>query len=327
VPVVSRTGTVLGGLFFGHSQTGIFTDRAEHIVAGLAAQAAIAMDNERLYEELQEQVTTHVALNAALREAAATRDQALADAQAALRIRDAFLASISHDLRTPLGTIKGFTQLVLRQAGRTPTLDSANVTELLTNVDRSTKKMAAMIDELLDLTRLEAGHSLELNREPTDLVTLAHGLADDHQRGTHTHRIQIEATVPALVGTWDEARLERVVANLLSNAIKYSPDGGTITITLTREETAAGVWAVVTVRDQGVGIPAVDLPHIFERFRRGANVAGQTHGIGIGLAGSKQIVEQHGGTIAVTSTEGAGTTVTVRLPVDPPPDPDQVTDS
>jgi signal transduction histidine kinase len=120
----------------------------------------------------------------------------------------------------------------------------------------------------------------------------------------------VEATVPALVGRWDGARLERVLLNLLANAVKYSPGGGEISLTVSQEDH----WATVVVRDQGLGIPTADLPHIFERFHRAGNV-GRITGTGIGLAEARQIVEQHGGTITVASQEGSGTTFALQLPL------------
>ncbi|MGD9892656.1 MAG: ATP-binding protein [Dehalococcoidia bacterium] len=278
-------------------------------------------ERKRTEEALQEQMQVHVILNTALRETAEVRDQALADTQAALRVRDDFLGSISHDLRTPLSSIKGLTQLLTRQAGRSATLDSAQLAPILTTIDAATRKMATMIDELLDVTRLNAGQILELDRQPTDLVPLVQAAVAECQRTTDEHRVVISTVVPALVGEWDAVRLDRVVANLLSNAVKYSPQGGTITVMVMAETTGADAWATFTVQDRGVGVSATDLPHIFDRFHRGANVSGHIGGIGIGLAGCKQIVEQHGGGIAVASEEGVGTTVTVRLPCDSPDEP------
>ena len=118
-----------------------------------------------------------------------------------------------------------------------------------------------------------------------------------------------------LVGKWDVLRLERVIGNLLANAIKYSPNGGEIIVTLSAEQDAQGAWGKLSVRDTGVGIPADDLPHIFEWFHRGANVKDQIAGSGIGLAGARQIIEQHGGSMGVTSEEGQGSTFTIRLPL------------
>jgi signal transduction histidine kinase len=109
-----------------------------------------------------------------------------------------------------------------------------------------------------------------------------------------------------------------VLSNLLSNAIKYSPLGGPISVRIACHETETGPWAVVMVADQGVGVPAADLPHVFERFHRGTNV-GRIAGSGIGLAGAKVIVEQHGGMLDIESSEGTGATVTLQLPIHPIP--------
>jgi signal transduction histidine kinase len=133
---------------------------------------------------------------------------------------------------------------------------------------------------------------------------------------TARHTVQVEADSEPLVGDWDAGRLGRALANLLSNATKYSPDGGEVVVGLAREQGAGGAWAVLRVRDRGIGIPAADLPHVFEPFYRAANAVAQAGGAGIGLAGARQIVEQHGGMIDVESRDGEGTTVTVRLPLD-----------
>ena len=122
-------------------------------------------------------------------------------------------------------------------------------------------------------------------------------------------------TEDELVGFWDAARLERVIANLVNNAIKYSPEGGEVIVRITRDTDEAS-WAVVAVEDHGIGIPKSDLPRVFERFQRGANVQGRIGGAGIGLASARQIVEQHGGSIGVQSQKGVGSTFTVRLQLD-----------
>lgn len=296
VPVVTRAGEVTGGLFFGHSEPGVFSARAERIATGIATHAAIALENARLY--CQEQ-------------------QARDAAQRALRVRDEFLGSISHDLRTPLTTIKGPTQLVLRQASRAPTLDSSRVTQSLQLVDAATITMTRMVDELLDLTRLESGRPLDLQRAPDDAVALVRLLVEQHQRGTSDHRLALSTELSGLAVCWDNARMERVLSSLLSNAMKYSPEGGAVTVRLTAETVDGRPWLRVVVADEGLGIPAADLPHIFERFHRASNVQGHIKGSGIGLAGARQIVEQHGGTITVESAEDVGTRVTICLPCEP----------
>jgi signal transduction histidine kinase len=113
--------------------------------------------------------------------------------------------------------------------------------------------------------------------------------------------------------------MERVIRNMLDNAIKYSPAGGDIVVRADAEECGDGTWAVLAIQDRGIGIPAADLPFVFDRFHRGGNVAGRIAGSGIGLTGARQIVEQHGGAIAVESREGEGSTFTLRLPLAPSP--------
>lgn len=266
-----------------------YTEADLRFAQELAGRAALAVDNARLYR----------------------------DALAALHVRDEFLAAISHDLRTPLTTVRGLAQVALRRLQRVEPAARAAVAMPLAKVDEAAEKMASMIDSLLDLSRLESGRPLELDRQPIDLVALVHDLAEEHGRGAPAHQIQVEATIATLNGLWDPARLERVLANLLSNAIKYSPDGGRIGVIVAVEhDEAAGIeWAMITVQDDGIGIPAADLPTIFERFRRGSNVPAHIRGVGIGLAGARQIVEQHKGTLTVESEEGKGSSFTVRLPI------------
>jgi signal transduction histidine kinase len=118
------------------------------------------------------------------------------------------------------------------------------------------------------------------------------------------------------MGWWDESRLERALGNLVGNAVKYSPPGAEVRVLISQQTDARGAWAVVEVKDRGVGIPAEDLPHIFERFHRAANVSGRLPGPGLGLPGAREVVEQHGGEIWSESEEGHGSTFTVRLPLE-----------
>lgn len=230
------------------------------------------------------------------------------------RFEHEFLGDIAHDLKNPLTAARVQAQMMLRRlrAGRL-VVETAGAG--LAAIEANTARMSRRIDELGDIAQLRIGRSLELRPEPTDLVALAQQLAASWRQATERHDIRVAADVPHLIGQWDATRLERVLDNLLSNAVKYSPHGGPIDVRIGRDDVAMGAWAVVTVRDEGIGVPAEDLPSIFERYRRAGNVAGRVAGRGIGLAGAKQIVEQHGGTIDVASEEGCGTTVTVRLPV------------
>ncbi len=210
--------------------------------------------------------------------------------------------------------IRAQTQLLARRR-RTGRLDDETVETGLKEIDRGTARMVRRIDELSDIAQLRLGRALELRPEPTDLVALAEQLAASWRRATDGREIRVVANTPDLTGDWDPVRLERVLDNLLSNAVKYSPQGGPIEIRINREGGSASGWAVLTVRDEGMGVPAADLPWIFERFRRAGNVTGRVAGTGIGLAGARQIVSQHGGTIELESDEGRGTSVTVRLPL------------
>ena len=225
------------------------------------------------------------------------------------RERDALLAAAAHDLKNPIGIVKGSAQLLLRSLRRTGTVPAERLEPVLTTIEATATRMGALVDELLDATRLRLGQRLALDRRPTDLVGLARALTGAFQGATDAHRIHLNAAVPTLVGDWDEARIGRVLGNLLSNAVKFS-EGGDVRVDVAREDG----WAVVRVSDEGVGIPVDELERVFARFRRGSNAAGVA-GTGIGLAGAREIVEQHGGTIGVESALGEGATFTVRLPL------------
>ena len=233
--------------------------------------------------------------------------------QQAIQARDDFLAAVSHDLKNPLAAIRGSVQMLERTLARGSTVPPERLRRSIQTISGAAVRMTALIDELLDVARLRMGQPLLLERSPTDLVALARQLAAMQQTATEHHQIVVEAAVPELVGTWDGRRLERVLENLLSNAIKYSPAGGEITVRLERD--ADTDMAVLSVRDRGIGIPAADLPYVFERFRRAANVLGRIEGTGIGLAAAGQIVHEHGGSVDLQSREGEGTVVTVRLPL------------
>lgn len=236
---------------------------------------------------------------------------ALAAAEAAINARDEFVAVVSHDLRNPLAALKGQVQMVQRRAARGEVPTAEQLIERLNVVQSSIAALSAQIDELHDATQLQAGRRLDLRKAPTDLVLLARECVIRHQHTSESHRLRFESAVPELVGNWDGARLERVLANLLSNAIKYSPSGGEILVNVRPEAD----WGVVSVADRGLGIPQADLPYVFERFRRASNVGRLIAGSGLGLAGARDIVEQHEGTIEVTSQEGRGSTFVVRLPL------------
>lgn len=238
--------------------------------------------------------------------------QDVTDRKQAERAREELLASVSHDLKSPLTVIRGHAQLLQMKARRVGS-NPAELGEGLAKIDAAASRMAAQLTELLDVARLQMGEELELQREPFDLVAMVRERVGVHQQTTRRHEIVVETDREVVDGEWDRARLERVLDNLIGNAVKYSPAGGTIDVRICNERDGSGDWAVVTVADQGVGIPVSDLPNVFAPFQRGGNV-GTIPGTGVGLAGARQIVEQHGGTITVESSEGMGSVFMVRLP-------------
>jgi signal transduction histidine kinase len=281
----------------------------------LRAKVAMFVDVFRKNRQIRRQAAQLVGTTASLRETIEARDRALARVEHAMQTRDDFLATASHDLRAPLTVIRAQAQLLARRAARGGGRDAAATLAALNKIDLATRKMTRLVDQMLDVAQLQVGHPLQLNKRPTDLVQVAQEVINELDDPEASRRVRLETGEASLVGTWDAARVERALSNLVSNAVKFSPQGGEVVVSLARETREAGQeWAIVQVRDQGVGIPADELPRIFDRFFRGRNVVGKIYGTGIGLAGVRQIVEQHGGIITVESAEGAGTTVTLELP-------------
>jgi signal transduction histidine kinase len=279
VPLIARD-RALGTITFVSTTAPRFGPDDLALAEELAHRAALALDNARLYRQAQD----------------------------ALQTRDYFMALAAHDLRSPLTAIRGYAQLLDRQIERG--LDDPDSTrDGLAHIQRSAMRMAALIDELVDVARLQMGQPLELKLTPVDLVALVRVAVRERADAVGLHRLRFEADEP-IVGLWDAPRLARVVDNLLDNAIKYSLEGGEVIASLGVD----GDVAVLLVSDEGIGIPAADLSQVFEQFHRGANAAGHIAGTGLGLFGVRQIVEAHGGTIEVESEEGRGSTFTVRLP-------------
>ncbi len=289
VPLIGRNGQNLGVIQLSDKYEGEFTEEDEAILVQFAQMASVAIENAELYHSAQE----------------------------AIRGRDEMLSLVTHDLKNPVSTIKGYAQLLKRQVMKASELDKGQLVDGLTKIDATSTKMVTLINELLNMTRLQTGQPIELDREPTDLVELARRTTAEYQQTTGKHTLRVETSAQEIIGVWDAAQLERVLGNLLSNAIKYSPDSNEIIIKASVEpgENEIGQVAVLTVQDSGIGIPPADIPHIFEQFRRASNATGQFSGTGLGLASAHQIIEQHGGTLTVESEEGVGSVFTVRLPL------------
>ncbi|NVJ26494.1 PAS domain S-box protein [Myxococcus sp. AM011] len=231
-------------------------------------------------------------------------------AETALRLaseaKDAFLAAASHELRTPLAAAKGHAHLALLKLGGET---EAGPGKSLKIINRQIDRMAKLVEDLLDISRLQAGR-LSLELEKFDLSQLVQETRDRMAVLSQGHEIQVE-TPERLEGTWDRGRLDQVLTNLLSNAIRYSPEGGAVLVRLVREGTE-GVH--LSVKDSGVGIPKEKQALIFERFGRAHG--SKYGGLGLGLTISQGIVEQHGGRIWVESqgVPGQGSTFNVWLP-------------
>jgi signal transduction histidine kinase len=239
--------------------------------------------------------------------------RARAQAENAVRTRDAVVEAVVHDLKNPLAAIRGHAQLARRRLARTGSVEGLD--RSVAHIEATASTMTAMVAELLDLARLESGEELALQLEPTDLVALAERAVVTQQATTDRHTFRLDAEAPEVTGVWDAARLARVLSNLLGNAVKYSPDGGEVVVRVGVERAAQGARAVLEVRDQGIGIPAADLERVFDRFHRAENARDRATGSGIGLATVRHVVEQHGGTVSVASSEGAGSIFTARLPM------------
>ncbi len=231
--------------------------------------------------------------------------------------KDKFLSIVSHELKTPLTSLKGMTQLLCRQIQRTDAVDVVKVG--LSDMERSIRRMEVLVNDLLDVSLVET-NMFVIHRKRCDLVELCRHLIDEYTAGTGPS-LAFEVPGEPVEVEADVDRISQVIINLLSNARKYSPKGSPITVTVQQ----AGYEAMVSVRDMGVGIPVEVQPHIFEQFYRVPGVQVQTGphtGLGLGLYISRKIVERHGGHIDVQSTPEQGSTFSVVLPlyVDPTQD-------
>jgi len=235
------------------------------------------------------------------------RTRELVEANAA---KDKFLSMVSHELRTPLTTLKGRTQLLLRQTRREEVQNV--IREGLTDIERSINRLQVLVDDLLDASIVDT-NMFVIHRRKCDLVALCRNLLDEYTAGDRPS-LRFEAPGEPILAEVDEDRIGQVILNLLSNARKYSPKGYPITVTLQR----VGFEAIISVRDMGAGISLEDLPHIFDQYYRAPEVKVQTgsqNGLGLGLFISRKLVERHAGRIEVQSEPGKGSVFSIFLPV------------
>ncbi len=236
-----------------------------------------------------------------------TAEDARRTAEEAVRVRDNFLLTASHDLRTPLTNIIGRLALVQARLDGARAIPDDWLRAQTHSLGGSARRMGATVEEITDAAQLQMGQRLALHLEPVDIGLVVRTVAETSPWG-EAPSLVLDA-LPGVVVEGDRARLERVVQNIIENAIKYNRAARPIRVEVARQ----GPWAMLVVRDEGVGIPADELPHIFTRFYRASTATG-TPGTGIGLAGAKTIVEQHGGSITIETAVGCGTAMTVLLP-------------
>ncbi len=262
------------------------TDDKLPLAEVLAERAALAIENAKLYTEQVE---------------------ARRKVEDLSRLKDEFLSIASHELRTPVTSIKGYTQLakMLIKEG-----DLATSEEYLDIALDQIDRMSRLILELLDVSRIETGR-LEIRRESIGWPQFVRDVVHRHHTAVSDRRFHVSVPDNGKTITGDRDRLEQVLGNLLENAVKYSPDGSDVTVTVEDR----GDSLVTAVCDRGIGIPADELAQVFERFHRGRQVSSTNYGgLGLGLYITKQIIERHGGTIWVESREGQGTTFYFSLP-------------
>jgi PAS domain S-box-containing protein len=276
VPVISNSGVVIGGLFFGHPKPGIFKKEHETIVESIASQAAVALDNAKLYEEIK----------------------VLSER------KDEFIGIASHELKTPLTSISGYLQILERTMANDANVGFVKKTRAQLN------KLLMLVSDLLDVSKIQGG-KLELGMESFDFLALVAETVEMVQPLTTTHQVILNGDFEQLPIYADRQRIEQVIINLLNNAIKYSPKADKVEVSVLRSEDEL----TVVIKDFGIGISAEQQQLIFSRFFRAEGLAPHMSGLGLGLYISKEIVDRHKGRIGVRSEPGKGSEFYFSIPV------------
>ena len=280
VPLAAR-GQRLGAISFVSGQPGRYSAADLALAEQIAYRASVAIDNAQLYQQ----------------------------SETAVRLRDQFLTIASHELKTPLTSLVGYAELLEQRASEANNFDERD-RRAIHIIAQQTARLEKMIDTMLDVSRIEHGR-ISIAREPLDLNTLATQVTGQMRLLLKRHVLDLRLADEPVEIDGDEMRLGQVLQNLIQNAIKYSPLGGTISVEVRRTSDQA----LVSVSDQGIGIPAEALPHLFTRFYRAPNAeAWHISGMGIGLYIAQEIIRLHEGEIQVTSEEGKGSTFTLSLP-------------
>jgi PAS domain S-box-containing protein len=281
VPVKGRSGDVVGGLFFGHSDVGRFKEHHERLAVGVASWASVALENARMYTKVQE----------------------------ASRIKDDFLASLSHELRTPLNAILGYSRML-----RSGIVAPDKKQKALDIIERNATSLTQIVEDVLDISRIVSG-KLRLNVQAVEFPEIVRSAIDAIAPAADAKGVRIETVLDphAAPISGDPERLQQILWNLLSNAVKFTGRGGRVQVRLERVDS----HVEVAVSDTGTGISPDFLPHVFERFRQAdSGTARGRGGLGLGLSIARQLTEMHGGTIEVSSGGmGKGATFRVKIPL------------
>ncbi|HAF09401.1 MAG TPA: hypothetical protein DCK98_04890 [Chloroflexi bacterium] len=288
VPLL-RGNVALGVIILVRIDVRPFEEREIELVESFARQAAIAIENVRLFKEIQEKS---------------------AQLEVANRHKTEFLANMSHELRTPLNAIIGFSEVLLQRMFGELNEQQADYLE---DVKSSGQHLLTLINDILDLSKIEAGR-MELEAAPFSLVAALNNAVTLVRERAQSHGIKLALEVAPELDTVvaDERKLKQVVVNLLANAVKFTPDGGTVTLRAARENGEVRL----AVHDTGIGIAPEDQERIFQEFQQATHQGERSReGTGLGLTLSKRMVELHGGTISVDSAPGKGSTFTVTLPL------------
>jgi len=294
VPMRNRRGQVIGVFQVLNKRDGEFTTLDEQLLASLSSQAAVAVENAKLYEEVQ---------------------RTLAQLQALDRMKTDFLNAISHELRTPLAPILGYTEILL--GGGMGTLPT-NALRGVQAIADSGKRLLNLIESLLAFIRLDQG-AMALKREPTDVSALLLAEVEAFRDRATERKLTLKVIAPEQLPLIlaDPQELTMALKHLLDNALKFTPAGGTISVSARQTTEGEGLPGVeIAVQDTGIGIPADQHEKIFERFYQAdSSLTRQYGGVGIGLAVVKQTIEAHGSSVVVESEPGKGSTFRFALPL------------
>lgn len=277
VPVISKSGTVIGGLFYGHPEPAKFTGEHEGLAENIAAQASVALENAILYSEVQK-------LNLK---------------------KDEFIGLASHELKTPVTSLSAYLQLLKRRLSDDDTNKS-----FITRAVHQVSKLSDLLSNLLNVSRIETGQ-LPLDVTSFDLLAVVQDMVSALQYGNQSHRIELQSDCKSLMVTADQERIEQVITNLISNAVKYSPSADRVNVIVSQ----AGNNAVVSVQDFGMGINPEHHERIFSRFYRVDEMSAHISGLGLGLYISREIISRHKGALTVKSEPGKGSVFTFTIPL------------